>query len=211
MADIKEISGRLSYKKHPDGAFTMVISPKIQGWEMYLLTFWVFSWTFAGLFVFTQLFAGYDKDTTLFMICFMVFWLYFEYRIGYVWMWRRKGFELIKIEDGKLSYKRSVKKYGKVYDFYLDNIEKFGKEVMKISYANVLSNSFWVIGGERLRFDYQGKEIKIGVQLDEKESDEAVKVIRHAMIEEINRYKQYQETLKAEAEKAKAEMQQKKD
>lgn len=190
MGAIKSISERVSYKKH-EGFITVAISPRLDDKKQFLLTFWIFAWTFCGLVFISQLFAGHTEDVFLGMVIMTVFWAYYEYRIGYVWMWRRKGLELIKIEEGKMTYKRSLKSYGKAFEFYIDNISNFGVVPQKAgSIGDVLGNSFWVIGGERLRFDYQGKEIRFGVQLSDEETEKLRKFLNETFVEELRKLKE---------------------
>lgn len=191
MGAVRKISERISYKKH-EGYTTVVISPRLEEKKQFLLTFWIFAWTFCGLVFISQLFVGHSEKMMFGLMVLIAFWLYYEYRIGYVWMWRRKGMELIKIEEGKLIYKRSLKTYGKAFEFYIDNIRNLGVEEKKPAFSNVLADSFWVIGGERLRFDYQNKEVKIGVQLSDEEAEKLRKLLHEMFVEELKRMKEKQ-------------------
>ncbi|MFZ5552214.1 MAG: hypothetical protein ACOZCO_03790 [Bacteroidota bacterium] len=170
MSKVKKLSDRVSWKEH-DAYTTIVISPRLERGKETLLTTWVLAWTVIGIIFIVQLFLEYTREEKLYMIVFLTFWAYYEYRVGYVWMWRRKGVELIKIEDGKLTYKRSINKYGKAYSFFLDNIRNFGKMEKEESFFKELERSFWVIGGERLGFEYQQKTVKFGVQLSDEETN----------------------------------------
>ncbi|HRE75915.1 MAG: hypothetical protein ACK40M_09905 [Flavobacteriales bacterium] len=189
MASIKQISERISYKQH-EGFSTVVISPRLDDRKQLLLTFWVFAWTFSGLLFIAQLFLDYPVEMKRMIVAFLVFWLYYEYRIGYVWLWRRKGVELLKIEEGRLIYKRSVRTYGKAYEYYIDNIKEFGLAEIKPGFSNVLADSFWVIGGERLRFLYQDREVRFGVQLSEEEAEKLRKFLNEKFVEELKRLKE---------------------
>lgn len=190
MSDVKNISERISYKKHPD-FITLVISPRLEEKKQLLLSFWFFAWTFCGLVFISQLFFAKTQEFIISLIVMISFWAYYEYRIGYVWMWRRKGVELIKLEDGKMTYKRSLRSMGKAYDFYVDNIRNFGfVEIKPTSFGAVMSNSFWVIGGERLRFEYQNKEVKIGIQLSDEEADKLRRFLNDLFIDELKKLKE---------------------
>ena len=191
MAGIKNISERVSYKEHKDFT-TIVISPRLSDSKQFMLTFWIFAWTFCGLVFIAQLFFDYGREFKLTIAVISVFWVYYEYRIGYVWMWRRKGFELLKIEDGKLSYKRSIKKFGKSYEFYLDTIRDFKRVENKKQLGAELGNSFWVIGGERLQFNYNNRNVKIGIQLDDNETIKLEKFLKTAIADEKKRFEEKQ-------------------
>lgn len=198
MAGIKNISERVSYKQHED-FITIVISPRLDNTKQFLLTFWIFAWTFCGAVFIAQLFLGGTKEFKLAMFVMTVFWLYYEYRIGRVWMWRRKGFELIKIEDGKLSYKRSVNKFGKLYEYYIDNISDLERVETKRSIGAELGNSFWVMGGERIHFHYQKHDVKFGVQLSDEEANKLLKYLKEMLPKEQKRYEEKQKAAGEEA------------
>lgn len=187
MGQIKNISERVSYKEHQN-YITVVISPRISDSKQMLLTFWIFAWTFCGLAIIAQLFFEYPREFKLTIAVLAVFWLYYEYRIGYVWLWRRKGFELIKIEDGKLTYKRAIKAYGKSYEFYLDNISALKKVEVKNSLGAEMGNSFWVIGGERLQFEYNKRTVKLGIQLEDEETIKLEKFLKATISGEKKRF-----------------------
>lgn len=183
---VQQISDRVSYKKHGDYT-TFVITPRADQSKMFLLTFWIFSWTFCGSYVIYELITGdYKKEIDLILVVFLSFWAYYEYRIGYVWIWRRKGIELIKIEDGVLSYKRSLRTYGKVHQFHIDNIRDFGLTEHK-PLNTFMGDSFWVLGNERLRFEYQGREVRFGIQLSEEEAGKLQKALLFAMESEAKK------------------------
>lgn len=184
MSTVKKLSERVSYKDH--GSFiTIVISPKLDRKRETLLTTWVLAWTVCGIIILSQLFMDYTKEEKLFMVAFLSFWVYYEYRIGYVWLWRKRGVELLKIEDGKLNYKRSIREYGKAHSFFIDNIKEFGKMDKEESFFKELERSFWVIGGERLGFEYQKKIVKFGVQLNDEETNKLEKFLKSAFTSQL--------------------------
>ncbi len=183
MSTVRELSPRITYRRQP-GCTTVVISPRLDDTRQWLLTTWIMAWTFCGIAMATQLFADHPRETKLALVVFLTFWAYYEYRIGYVWLWRRRGVELLKLEDGRLTYKRSLRTYGKAYDFYYDNIHNWKKTERK-TVTSVLENSFWVIGGERLSFDYQNRALRFGVQLTDQEADKLEKFLRREIEDQI--------------------------
>jgi hypothetical protein len=189
MSAVKQISERVSYKKHGDYV-TFVISPRLDEKKQMLLTFWVFSWTFCGLYMIYELiFGNHIRENQLILFVFICFWSYYEYRIGYTWLWKRKGAELIKIDDGKLTYKRSLRIYGKAYTFYLENIKDLGPADKK-PLSSMMANSFWVMGDESLQFDYNNRVVRFGIQLSDDESEKLRKVLAQSIQEEMKRNSQ---------------------
>jgi hypothetical protein len=41
-----------------------------------------------------------------------------------------------------------------------------------------MNNSYWMIGGEKLAFDYYGKEIKFALQIEESEAKALLKILK---------------------------------
>lgn len=77
-----------------------------------------------------------------------------------------------------MTYKRAILSYGKAHHFLLENIKNLGThELENGSWAKILENSFWVLGGQKVRFDYMGREMQLGIQLDPKESERLVKYL----------------------------------
>lgn len=171
MSEVKYISPRVSYREMP-GEVTVVISASISKSRQAALTVWLVLFGISGLLVITQIFLpGYNSYQRIGFFAFGTFWAYFIYKIGYAWFFRRKGMEFIRIQDGKLTIKRAVSTYGKSVEFFVGNIRDFSlRERNERSFASELENSFWVLGGERLKFDYLGREIRLGMQLSEPEA-----------------------------------------
>lgn len=171
MSEIKYISPKVSYRESPSEV-TVVISAAISKSKFNLLTVWLVLFGVSGLLIVSQIFVpGYEGYTRIGFFAFGTFWAYFMYKTGYAWFFRRKGREFIRIYDGKMTVKRAIGTYGKSYEFFLDNIKHFGmRERDKRSFAAELENSFWVLGGERLKFDYLNREIRLGMQMNDQEA-----------------------------------------
>ena len=179
MSKIKSISERVSYANH-DGYTTVVISTKIDRWKESLMLFWLLAWSFCGVYFMYELFWGnHANDMKITLIIMLGFWLYFEVRIGKAFMWRKHGMEFLKIEEDELTYKRSIKGYGKALRFFNNNIKNIAlvdrKETHPLSF---LENSSWFIGGETIEFKHMGKAIRLGLQLEEKEAKKLVEFLK---------------------------------
>jgi hypothetical protein len=178
MSEIKYISKRVSYLEKPD-ELTVIILANGTPAKLKVLTIWLGLFVVCGLILFSQLFVpGYDGYTKIGIFAFTSFWAYFIYKVGYVWFWRRDGREFLRIYEGKLSVKRAIKTYGKSHEFLLGNIGKLERrEINEKSFGAELENSFWVLGGERLKFDYLGREIRFGLQITEEEAKKLAQLL----------------------------------
>jgi hypothetical protein len=177
LSEIKYISNRVSYRELPH-EITVVISPRISKAKFVALSIWLILFTLCGLFIASQLFVrGYDFYTKTGIFAFTAFWGWFIYKTGYAWFWRKSGREFIRIHDGTLTIKRSINTYGKTYNFLIGNIKGIDKrDLAERSFSAELEKSFWVVAGERIKFDYLGREIRFGLQLNDEESKRLVQL-----------------------------------
>lgn len=169
------ISDRISI--NDTKTFSIVILGKVERWKESLLLFWVLAWTFCGIVFLTYFFGDTPFHHSLPMLVMISFWLYFEYKIVRVFFWRRNGFESIKFTRDELIIKNNFLRRGKENRYALNNIEEF----YSIPYSSTnffafMDNSFWVIGEDRIYFNYFGKKIGFGKQLDEMEVKKLLQV-----------------------------------
>jgi hypothetical protein len=173
MAEIKYQGNRVSYREEADQQ-TIVILPDKNNTRYLLLSSWIVLFGLCGLMVFSQLFFPYSSDVKIFLAAFLVFWSYFMFMAVRSWLYLKKGGELIRFAEGRMSIKRAIGEYGKAVDFFVDNMTFIElRETDKKSFASELENSFWVLGGQALYFGYNGnKQIRFGIRLNEKEAKE---------------------------------------
>ena len=180
---MKWLSDRVSYHRH-DEYTTILISSKVEKWKESLLFGWMTLWLLIGLTLIYFLVSGnyvqpestkeMINQSRLFLVIFLVFWAYFAYRIIKVYLWRKKGVEYIKIDSDSFLIKRAFGKMGtaKSYNYNeMRELELINQPAR--SFANVMGSSFWDISNETLNFEFQGKVVNFGIQL---EADEAKKV-----------------------------------
>ena len=171
------IGKRISIKRK-EGETSIVILSSEDKTKNILLFIWFFLWTLSGVIVMVQYFILIDPDTKAAIIGWLGFWAYFEYKIFRAFMWRKFGVEKIKLREDKFFYKRDVAGKGKIKVFEFDFIKDLRiNEPKENSFFENLNNSYWVIAGEKLAFDYYGKEISFGIQLDEEDAKRLLKMI----------------------------------
>ncbi|MES2139487.1 MAG: hypothetical protein V4511_07240 [Bacteroidota bacterium] len=175
------IGKRISIKR-TENELSIVILSLINKVKNRFLFLWFILWSISGLIVLSQYFIMHDPNTKTAIIVWMGFWAYFEYKIFHAYLWRKSGKEKIKINDKKFLYKRDVSGRGKIKTYETDFIKDLRLiEPKENSFMEDLNNSYWVIGGEKLAFDYYGKEIKLGLQLDEVDAKALLKLIMKEM------------------------------
>ncbi len=161
----------------------IMIDGTVESWMNHALLGWVLMWTAIGLYVAYFLYSGQaEEGQTFFFLTYLMFWLYFEAKALYSWLFRVKGFELIKITSDAWYIKRSVFSYGKVIRYVKENVKDLRKvENDRKSVTAAFNKSFWVVGNEQLVFDYIGKNVGIGMHLTEKDRNELLAYLRKVM------------------------------
>ncbi|HEY0031185.1 MAG TPA: hypothetical protein VGC65_10535 [Bacteroidia bacterium] len=172
------IGKRISIKRI-ENEVSIVILSTADKMKKILLFIWFSLWSLSGIIIFTQYFLIKDEQTRVALLVWMGFWVYFEYKIFKAVMWRNYGIEKIKLRDRKLFYKRDVAGKGKVKVFECDFIKDFRMpEAKENAFFEDINNSYWVIAGEKLVFDYYGKEVKLGIQLEADDAKALYKLIK---------------------------------
>jgi hypothetical protein len=183
QSDPKFIGNRISVVRSKED-IVITITQQIQRWQETLLMTWLAAWTFCGVvFIKYMIQSPHSSDRIFFAICTAV-WMYFFYRIAKVFLWRKGGREIIRIHEGKISIINAYWKNGKAEDFYMQNIFKLGKVTSSpTNFLAFLDDSFWIIGGERVGFNYGTSKIRLGKQLASKDAELLVRVIESGMKE----------------------------
>ena len=175
---MKWMGERISFVDEKDKT-TIVIYPDAEGWVKAVMGAWVGMWLCIGgvvMWSFTALeLTGQEK---IILAIFLTFWGYYALRVTRTWFWLIWGKELIKIDEVALSYKKSVRKIGAARAYYIENISKIRLHQPKEkSIQTAWEKSPWIVGGERIEFDYMGKLIKLGRKLNEKDSKQLFRFI----------------------------------
>ena len=172
------IGKRISIKR-AENEVSIVILSTADKTKKIILFIWFILWSLSGIIILTQYFLMKDSQTKVAIIVWLGFWAYFEYMTFRAVMWRNYGMEKIKLKERQLFYKRDVAGKGKVKVYEFDFIKDLSVvEQKENSFFENLNNSYWVIAGERITFDYYGKEIKLGIQLDESDAKALHKLIK---------------------------------
>lgn len=178
----QSIGDRITISKQ-DSETIIRIDGTVESWMNHALLGWVVMWSFTGLYVIHYLYSGKaDSDQVFFFITYLAFWGYFEFKAVYSWLFRVRGYELIKINSEALFIKRGVFSFGKVHRYVRENIKDLAKvEMEKNSLNAVYNKSFWVMGNEQIVFRYIGKNIGIGMHLTEKDTAALLMMIRKTL------------------------------
>ncbi len=173
------ISDRISILEK-DNVFSLVILPTTDKRKLWILFLWLMAWTICGVIVFANYFNITSRDAKIFIVVYLSFWAYYEFKIARAYTWKKFGKEKLWIKKGKLQYQREVSGRGKIKEFDLELVS--GLEVIEVSptsFADNINQSFWIKGGERLEFQCQSKTVRFGMQLNDQEAMDVFKALRN--------------------------------
>lgn len=190
---MKWIGERISFVEDKNRT-TVVIQPMNVGWMRSLMGAWVFMWlTIGAIMGWYYMYQPTTQQEAIIIIVFLVFWAYYAVRVTRSWFWLMWGKELIKIDEVALTYKRSIRKFGKATPYLLENINKMRVATPKDnSFQAAWEKSPWIVGGERMEFDYMGKVIRIGRKLEEKDAEVLFKYLTKRVEQQIRQAKKNQ-------------------
>jgi hypothetical protein len=167
---MERISERVSVEQRPDG-LSVVITARLPRGKEAMLMAWFLAWTFCGVYFIWSLFHAPSGEMQRLLAIMLAFWVFFEWRIGKVLLWRLRGFEILRLKDDRFTVKDSVFGYGRADDYFIQNIQRFGLlQIDETGWKWQLNDSFWVKGAERLGFEHLGKKVVFGKGLSREEA-----------------------------------------
>lgn len=175
---MKWIGSRISYVDQ-ESKLTIIITPEQPGYIKALLGAWFFMWLSIGITIGWSFFHfTFTQQEKIILFVFLFFWSYYAIRVGRSFLWSMYGREYIKIDKIAMSLKTSIRSYGKSRQFYLENIKKISVQTPKSnSLQSAWENSPWIRGGERIFFEYMGKNVRFGRKLTEPEAKQLFQLI----------------------------------
>jgi hypothetical protein len=181
---MKVIGERVSIL-NKDDLLSIVILPKQDKRKLWLMFLWLVAWTVCGLIVFANYFKVVDQNSKLFIIIYLAFWAYFEFKIVRAFIWRRSGKEKLWISGGKVHYKQDINGRGKTQEFdfsLIQDLQLIPSE--EGSFASVINSSFWIKGDERVAFTCQHHTVRFAMQLTDKEAKAIIHEITNFIFKE---------------------------
>ncbi len=162
----------------------VVVRQAYPRWKESALAAWWVALTFCFGFFIVQFFTVGAGQERLGLFIFLSFLAYYDFRIGKALLWRKYGKELIWTEGDRLYIKRDIRGYGKARRYFVDNIKHLNPIAYgETSFRKHMESSFWVVGGETVRFWYHGKAVEVGRQLTEEEARELAELLNKELRE----------------------------
>lgn len=190
---MKWIGNRISFVEDKSKT-TVVVQPQDVTYVKMLMGAWVFMWLTIGVSMGVWYFTrGHSQQEIIAVLVFMSFWTYFAIRVTRSWFWLMWGKELIKVDEVSMTYKKSIRKYGRATPYYLENITKMRLiQPKENSLQSAWEKSPWIVGGERIEFDYMGKIVRFGRKLNEKDAQLLFKYLTKRVEQQIRKNKKNQ-------------------
>lgn len=148
--------------------------------KLNLFKLWVILWSLAGIAIFSQLFFDfYSRMEKLYMVIYLAFWAYFEYRMIRAYYFRKYGIETIYINNDKFMVRRDIlSKKGKPVYYRAEEKNPFHEvEETGMGLGKVYYSSFWIITGGSIGFGHSRGENRVGLQLPKADVKKLVKLM----------------------------------
>lgn len=152
--------------------------------KQFLLSLWLILWSVGGIGIVTQFFTPLSSELKIYLVVWLGFWAYFEYKVIYAFRWRRYGIEKLLFEEESLLISREIA--GRAIPARYDrnkikNVRLYKPE--KVSVFIALSQSYWSPGDPKLVLDYQGLEVNFGLELSDSEAKKLVDLVKKELKE----------------------------
>ena len=139
------------------------------------LTFWLVGWTFGGIFAIRALLTEWAKNigAALFLLFWLCGWVFGEFFALSTLLWGFFGTEILSVNQGVLTIKRSVFGLGPRKEYQIIKISNLRTTAQSEPLATDRYNrSRYGLYGGAIVFDYEGKSIMIGAGLPKPEAEE---------------------------------------
>jgi len=168
---VKWIGNRISFIDQKDKT-TIVIDPSKNAWISAIMGAWLGMWyAIGGTVIWALNVMTLKNQEQLILWIFLVFCLYYAWRVTMSFIWNLRGQEYIKIDQEAFYLKKSLRHIGKTHQYFFENIKNFKYELPKQGgFQDVWESSPWINGGERFEFDYFNQKIRFGRKLTETEA-----------------------------------------
>lgn len=180
---IKSISERVSIaeSKTEDGKYiwSVVVLPNRDKWKMLGLGAWILAWTISGLLIIGSYKIALSDSQKVFIIVFAFFWLYYEWKMIEIFMWRKWGKERLWYKDGLFILEESYLNKKKVQAFRKEDVNNIEiEEIDERNFFDFMANSFWNKGKPMIKINVLGKNLYFAYQVSYEEGKQIAKALK---------------------------------
>ena len=173
------IGDRITFE-HTEDQLRVDIRQNIPPSQMAMLTLWLALWCcleVAVLYFWTQ--EPSEGNAALGYAIYSAFWAFFAFRIAKVWLWRKRGVEVITVDRRGMSISNAFGARG-LPDFFAhgryslpQRIEENPQQILR-----TFEQAFWSMGGETLQFSSGKRTMVLGKQLSDRDADTLLKQLQ---------------------------------
>jgi len=144
-----------------------------------LVIAWVIIFSICGILAVSEFRHAVERDSKIFWLVFVSFWVYFELVVFKAVLWRLRGKEKILVTTDMVKIKRDISGFERFKEYSLAQTSEWGRVTTdKNSLVYSYENAYWFVGAERIRFSYYGREVRFASQLSEEETSELLGKLR---------------------------------
>jgi hypothetical protein len=175
---MKFISERIGYEATDEGLTVRIKASKAGDLKkIQAMKAWVIAWAVSGGLIGSALFMNYPADLKLYLFIFLAFWAYFLFKISRAYYFRKYGIETLFLNGDQLMLRKDMHgKPGKSLFFRLQEKNCF-RHLDKNQKGSWFYDSFWMDSGGNCGFGKPGAEYRFGIQLEQKEAEQLVKIL----------------------------------
>lgn len=162
-----------------EGKLSIVIFSYRRKMKNIFLIAWIIAFTLCGLLVLPEFKYAQENDRKIFWAVFIAFWVYFEILVLKALLWRLRGKEKIIITKDVVKIMKFVTGLERFKEYRLDQISNWKKILNDNGLISSYENAYWFVGGECIGFDYYGRDIRFGNQLDDEEAKALIGKIKY--------------------------------
>ena len=169
---MKKIGQQIQYEKTGKNQLSVEIKPVLSKFKRNTLFLWGVSWTLCGLIIFSALFfSDFKKEEYLGVGIFLIFWIYFEFKVVHAIRWNAFGKEVLNLKDGEFSYLKSISERGfpQVVEVSKLSAFRFATDSESGLWSDI-NKSSWFVGGEVVEYQSDGSLKRIGMKLSKKDA-----------------------------------------
>jgi hypothetical protein len=175
------LSDRIGFVKGQDDLTVYIkASGKKDQRKLTIFKAWLIFWSIAGFIILSQLFFSfYTREEKLYMVIYLAFWGYFEYRMLKAYYFRKYGIETVYINNDKFMLRRDIlSKQGKPKYYQANHKNPFHEVEDKSGSVNrSYYTSFWVVSGGTIGFANSGGENRLGLQLPKEDAQKLIRLM----------------------------------
>lgn len=160
---------------------TILIYPLYDKRKQNMLTTWLVLFSLCGIAIISQFFYDYPTSTKLFFVVYLIFWLFFEFKVIYAIRWRKYGKEVITIDNESIYLTKKIGKRGVTERYDLTAIDTVEALKYKGKLVYEMNSSYWNSNHYTLCVNINKQQIPFGVDLNEKQAKRMIKTLKETV------------------------------